>query len=112
VLPCAPYTPLQLAAALKYLGILDGKRVTRATVDLLFLEVIKDQHRPGKKTGDASDREGITLEVESPTPYHLSAPLPYVSRSRCRALPAARSVFTSKWPERLCWAPLRTHLGM
>jgi hypothetical protein len=41
---------LQFAAALKYLGVLDGKKVTRAAVDLLYIEVLKDQHRPGKSS--------------------------------------------------------------
>jgi len=53
-----PLTPPKLATALKYLGLLDGKRVSRATVDLLYIELIKDQHRPGR-----NDKEGITLEL-------------------------------------------------
>jgi len=53
-----PLTPPKLATALKYLGVLDGKRVSRATVDLLYIELIKDQHRPGR-----NDKEGITLEL-------------------------------------------------
>ena len=46
---------MQFAAALKYLGVLDGKKVTRAAVDLLYIEVLKDQHRPGKSSMPDAD---------------------------------------------------------
>ena len=51
-----PLNPPKLATALKLLGILDGKRVTRAAVDLLYIEIMKDPH-------SRNEKEGMTLDL-------------------------------------------------
>ena len=56
-----PLSPPKLATALKYLGVLDGKRVTRAEVDLLYINLTKDLTGTAGKARDAAD--GVTLDM-------------------------------------------------